>query len=82
MSLMVVIHREAGLRFVIFLNDHQPAHVHVFADGEAKVDLGAARGEAHLIASVGLSDADLRRAMRIVGERRLEFLARWKAIHG
>jgi len=46
---MVVIHREAGLRFVIFVNDHQPAHVHVFGDGEAKVDLGSARGEARRV---------------------------------
>ena len=79
---MVVIHREAGLRFVIFVNDHEPSHVHVFRDGEAKIDLGSARGEPRLISFVGLSDLDLRRAMRIVSERRLEFLARWKAIHG
>ena len=79
---MVVIHREAGLRFVIFVNDHEPAHVHVFGDGEAKIDLGSARGEPRLISFVGLSDSDVRRAMRIVGERRLEFLTRWKALHG
>lgn len=79
---MVVIHREAGLRFVIYVNDHIPAHVHVFGDGEAKIDLGSARGEPRLLTCVGLSDSDLRRAMRIVGERRLEFLARWTAIHG
>jgi hypothetical protein len=79
---MVVIHREAGLRFVIFVNDHQPAHVHVFGDGEAKVDLGSARGGASLLSCVGLSDADLRRALRIITDRRLEFLARWNAIHG
>jgi hypothetical protein len=79
---MVVVHREAGSRFVIFSNDHQPPHVHVFGDGEAKIDLGSARGEPKLITFVGLSDSDLRRAMRIVGERRLEFLARWRVIHG
>ena len=79
---MVVIHREAGLRFVIFVNDHEPAHVHVFGDGEAQIDLGSARGEPRLISFVGLSDSDVRRAMRIVGERRLEFLTRWKALHG
>ena len=64
------------------MNDHLPAHVHVFGDGEAKVDLGSACGEARLLSCVGLSDADLRRALRIVVYRRLEFLARWNAIHG
>jgi hypothetical protein len=79
---MVVVHREAGLRFVIFPNDHEPAHVHVYGDGEAKIDLGSARGEPRLIAFAGFSSSDIRRAMRIIRERRLEFLARWSEIHG
>jgi hypothetical protein len=28
-----------GLRVVIFLDDHDPAHVHVFGDGEVKINL-------------------------------------------
>ena len=36
---MVTILRTAGLRVVIFHNDHEPAHVHVFGDGEAKIDV-------------------------------------------
>jgi len=79
---MVIIHREAGLRFVIFANVHEPSRVHVFGDGEAKIDLGSARGEAKLMEFVGLTDSDLRRALRIVSDRRLEFLARWRTIHG
>lgn len=41
---MVTVHREAGLRFIIYSDDHKPAHVHVVGDGNAKVDLGGANG--------------------------------------
>jgi hypothetical protein len=38
---MPTVLRIAGLRFVIWPNDHAPAHVHVFStDGEAKIGLG------------------------------------------
>ncbi|MEP9388729.1 DUF4160 domain-containing protein [Mesorhizobium sp. KR9-304] len=33
-----------GFRIVIFLDDHEPAHVHVFGDGEAKINLVSAGG--------------------------------------
>ena len=36
---MVTVFRAHGLRVVIFVNDHKPAHVHVFGDGEAKINL-------------------------------------------
>lgn len=36
---MVTVLRAEGFRIVIFTNDHEPAHVHVFGDGEAKIDL-------------------------------------------
>lgn len=41
---MVTVLRAHGLRVVIFSNDHQPAHVHVFGDGQAKVNLLGAEG--------------------------------------
>jgi len=41
---MVTVHRARGLRFVIFVDDHEPAHVHVFGDGQAKIDLIGAEG--------------------------------------
>jgi hypothetical protein len=34
---MVTVLRAEGLRVVIFTNDHEPAHVHVFGGGEAKI---------------------------------------------
>lgn len=37
---MVTVHRFDGLHFVIYSNDHDPAHVHVQGAGcEAKVQL-------------------------------------------
>ena len=79
---MVTIHREAGLRFVVFVDDHEPAHVHVVGDGAAKIDLLGAGGEPELVRSTGFKTADLRKAMRIVAERQSEFIEKWNAIHG
>ena len=79
---MVTIHREGGLRIAIFKDDHEPAHVHVSGDGEAKVDLIGPDGQPALVWSVGLGKSDLRRALRIVASRQSEFLERWRAIHG
>ena len=79
---MVAIHREAGLSIAIFKDDHDPAHVHVRGDGEAKIDLIGPDGQPALVWSVGLSKSDLRRALRTVVDRQSEFLARWRAIHG
>lgn len=31
---MITVLRAAGLRFVIYLNDHEPAHLHVYGDGK------------------------------------------------
>ncbi len=46
---MVTVLRGHGLRVVIFLNDHEPAHVHVFGDGEAKINLPNGDGGPELI---------------------------------
>ncbi|WP_244475818.1 DUF4160 domain-containing protein [Methylobacterium sp. Leaf93] len=36
---MVTVLRSGGLRVIIFVDDHEPAHVHVFGDGHAKINL-------------------------------------------
>jgi len=79
---MVTIWRESGFRFVIFLDDHEPAHVHVFGDGEMKVDLTRTEPIEALIWAEGMKRSDIRRAMRIVSQQRDAFLMRWKEIHG
>ena len=79
---MVTIHRAHGLRFVIFLNDHEPAHVHVIGDGELKVNLSSAAGLPELIWAIGMKTTDRRRAMDIVKDNQADLLARWHEIHG
>jgi len=79
---MVTIHRAHGLRVIIFVDDHEPAHVHVFGDGEAKINLSGADGAPELLWATGMTRGDLRRAMQIVKEQQGFLLERWREIHG
>lgn len=79
---MVTIHNAEGLRVVIFVDDHGPPHVHVFGDGQAKINLSGPDGEPALIWTDGMKRSEVRRAMRIVKEHRELFLVRWSDIHG
>lgn len=76
---MPVILREAGLRFIIYLDDHPPPHVHVEGNGGgAKIALEDAR----LVWSRGLSRRDVNRAVDVVRTHRDEFGIAWQNIHG
>ena len=79
---MVTIYRESGLRVVIFVDDHEPAHIHVFGDGQAKINLVGPDGSPELIWADGMKRNDVRRAMRIVTQHQMSFLERWAKIHG
>jgi hypothetical protein len=79
---MVTIYRAFGLRVVIFVDDHEPAHVHVFGDGEAKINLLGPGDEPELIWAIGMKRSEVRRAMALVKEHRQDFAARWRQIHG
>jgi hypothetical protein len=46
---MVTVLRADGLRVIIYVNDHPPAHVHVFGDGEAKINLIGTQGAPDLV---------------------------------
>ena len=53
---MVTIHRHGAFRFVIFLNDHSPPHVHAFkGNGQAKIGLD----DQGVLWSEGLSSKEL-----------------------
>jgi len=79
---MVTVYRGRGMRAVIFLDDHEPAHVHAFGDGQAKINLLGKDGLPKLVWADGMKRSEVRRAMKIVIERQAEFLAKWKEIHG
>ena len=78
---MVTLLRAEGLRVVIFTNDHEPAHVHVFGDGEAKIRLGGIGSVPELIRADGMSRSEVRRALRIVAANQALLLARWEEVH-
>jgi hypothetical protein len=77
---MVTVLRAQGLRVVIYVNDHPPAHVHVFGDGEAKINV-ACGGPPELMWADGMSRGEVRRALRLVAEHRDHLLARWEELH-
>lgn len=80
---MPTVHRAYGLRFVVYLDDHPPAHVHVLgAGGEAKIDLGIGEGRPSLLWVKGLDRATLRLTMLEVMAQRDLLLAAWQRIHG
>ena len=79
---MVTIHRAHGLRVIIFTDDHEPAHVHVFGDGQAKINLIGPNGSPALVWAEGMKGNELRRAVQLVRDQQERFLARWREIHG
>ena len=79
---MVTVLRSEGMRVVIFVDDHHPAHVHVFGDGEAKINLVGADGSPELVWADGMTRGEVRRAMRIVTGQQALLRARWEDIHG
>ena len=79
---MVTVLRADGLRVVIYVNDHLPAHVHVFGDGEAKISLVGAQGAPNLVWADNMTRGEVRRAMRVVTAQLGFLLQRWEDIHG
>jgi len=79
---MVTVMRADGFRVVIYINDHLPRHVHVYGDGEAKINLVGADGAPDLVWAESMTRGEIRRAMRVVVERQAFLLQRWETIHG
>jgi hypothetical protein len=79
---MVTVHRAHGLRFVIYLDNHGPAHVHVFGDGELKVGIADHTGLPTIIYAVGMKAGDRRKALDEVKDRQTWFMAEWNRLQG
>jgi hypothetical protein len=79
---VVVVHREAGLRVIIFRDDHDPPHVHVFGDGETKIELGDNPGEIRIAYSINAKRNEKRRAESAVRANHAVLLERWRELHG
>jgi hypothetical protein len=79
---MVTVHHAFGFRFVMFVNDHDPPHVHVFGQGgEAKIDL-LGDGAAVVAWVRRISRADQRRLLAEVRSRHAIPVNAWRTIHG
>lgn len=79
---MVTGLRAEGVRMVIFVDDHHPAHVRAFGDGEVRMNLLGAAGTPELVWSNGMTRGGIRRAMSIVVEQHALLLARRENLHG
>jgi hypothetical protein len=75
---MVTVLRLHGLRFVIYTADHEPAHAHVFGDGEARIDIVTLK----VMTQGRLSDKDVRRAVAVIEANQALFLETWRKYHG
>ncbi|MCQ1570967.1 DUF4160 domain-containing protein [Neorhizobium galegae] len=75
---MVTVLRQHGLRFVIYTADHEPAHVHVYGDGEARIDIETLK----VLTQGGMSDRDVRRAAEVIEANRRLFRETWRKYHG
>jgi hypothetical protein len=78
---MVVVHRAHGPRFVIFVDDHEPAHVHVFGDGEARIAISGPEGRPVMMSAIGMKTTVKRRAMDEVLAHQDRLLTEWRRIH-
>jgi hypothetical protein len=80
---MPTVLRVDALRFVIWPNDHAPAHVHVFsAEAEAKIELGEEGGYPRLVDNRRMKRADLAKALKAIFENRAMLMQKWCEIHG
>jgi len=72
-----------GFRFIIWPDDHEPPHVHVFkADGEAKVGIGDSTQAPVLVSIYGFNKREATFIWRAVAAHQEELLQAWEKIHG
>ena len=66
----------AGMRFVIYTDDHEPAHV--YGDGEARINIL----DLTVLSNRGMNKRDLSVALTIVQANKRLFIEKWESIHG
>lgn len=81
---MPTIDRQGPFRVIIYLNDHEPAHVHVWhTSGVIVIDLLGDEGEPRLREVRGeVKDNDVKRAFGLAQRNQAAYLERWNEIHG
>jgi len=71
--------RIEGLRFVVYPNDHPPAHVHVIGPGWIVV-VNLAEPEVREV--IRCSETDARRVLRLADQHRPALMQAWEKYHG
>jgi hypothetical protein len=80
---MPTIFRFAGLRVVIYTNDHQPPHVHVIGDGcEAVFEMNCDGRPITLRENYGFALARLRKIKVVLQQQKRVICLAWEKIHG
>jgi hypothetical protein len=80
---MPTVLRSAGLRAVIYPNDHRPAHVHIIGKGcEAVFNLHCPDGPAELRENYGFSLKDLNRITAVLVANLAATCREWERLHG
>ncbi len=79
---MVVVHRAYGFRFVIYVHDHEPPHVHVYGAGQAKIAFVGEDGLPDMVSSFGMKNNEKARVLTVVEERIDYFWKEWERLHG
>jgi hypothetical protein len=80
---MPTVLKIGGLRVVVYLNDHRPAHVHVIGRGhEAVFELNRPQGSVTLRENYGFTRREIAGIERALTENLAELLAAWERIHG
>ena len=69
-----------GLKFRIYVRDHEPVHVHVLSqDGEAKFQVC---DEIRLMVNKGMKPKDIKLAESIIEENKELIITEWVKIYG
>lgn len=73
---MVTVLRAAGMRFVVYTDDHAPAHV--YGEGEARIHIL----DLTVLSNRGMTKRDLSVALAIIQTNQRLFIEKWESIHG
>ncbi len=76
---MPTVLRQNGFNFIIYVNDHEPMHIHVFYQGnEAVINFA---GEIEVRDNLGLNRSRLRQSLIIIRENQELLQTKWREIN-
>jgi hypothetical protein len=80
---MPTVLRIGGLRVVVYLNDHHPAHVHVIGQRhEAVFELNGTNGTVAIRENYGFSRREIAAIDRALLRNLAALLTAWERVHG